>query len=195
MVTSFFFWVGTIYDRLLVLFILFVFSKILENTKAHPISKSAAVMYSIWIYLGACFVYKSNGYFYDWRNRIRLYHKFDLTGLYKGAYHIFSVVLGYCFISLSKIESKRTVDLLNSGFSKSLQKKKLKTSSKNYNKSEVISSDRFEILKIYQIGMCLCFSTVYFLGIFTLTEEDKMFRLKVFENSVITQSFFLALCL
>lgn len=149
---------------------MFILPKIILKIKKNPISKSSNVMYGFWIYLGFCFLYKSNGYYYDWRNRIRLYHKFDLNGLYKGAYHLFGLTAAYWFLFHSQLKRKE----------KEIRNDCVK---------------KYESIRIFQFGVCLCFLSIYFLAIFTLNEEDKMFRLKIIENTIVSQAFFIALCL
>jgi hypothetical protein len=167
----------TIYDRILFYLVSeltyqFLFKSI-SNTGLSSKStfQGNLLWFFIWIYIGADFLYKSNGYYYDWRNRIRLWKKFDLTGLYKGFYQIFSFFLASINLNLLILKHSKQ---------KSKEKQNIFKNLKNQ--------------KIYFfVGLSLLLGFKYILATFSYMDEVNMFRAKVLENVVISHAFLLFL--
>ena len=164
----------TIYDRFLFYFLTeimyqFLFSK--NNKTSFVIGKGSILWFFFWIYISADFLYRANGYHYDWRNRIRLWKKFDLTGLYKGLYHIYSLFLATVNFNILIFKYSRSKSQENNNIMIDLKKQK----------------------KYLYVGLSLLFCVKYLLATFSYMDEINMFRGKILENVVISQGFMLYL--
>lgn len=181
------YFIVTIYDRFLFIFFTEIFFNLFDLQKLkykdeHSIKRKNAIFpwfngnvvwLSMWLFIGAEFLYKSNGYYYDWRNRIRLWQKFDLTGLYKAMYHIYSLVLGTVTLKLFFLANSRSKSGKFNG-----------------------SLSRYDVqINVFFFGVSLICFFKYICGLFTYMDEMRMFRGKVLENVVITHSFLLYLIL
>lgn len=89
----FFYWCGTMYDRFIIFPFTYLILIFLQN-KNSIYSRTEILSWGLLIYIFSDMLFKANQYKFDWRNNIRLCFKFDLTGIYRGMYQIYSVFLG-----------------------------------------------------------------------------------------------------
>ena len=125
----------------------------------------------VWVYIGADFLYRANGYHYDWRNRIRLWQKFDLTGLYKALYQIYALFLGS--VSLKRLAYLKSADKSRPG--------------------RLLSAELQKQTGYFFFALSALFCCKHVCAALSYSQEINMFRAKMIENVVISQAFMLFL--
>ena len=105
---NFSFWIETIYPRLVVLSLITYF--LIIEPKLKNLKNFEKQNFLVCIFLSAFIIYFQSGYYFDWRNKIRLLHKFNMLGLYKPLYH-FVITAFISIITYNKNSENNKDDL------------------------------------------------------------------------------------
>ena len=101
---NFSFWIETIYPRIVVLLLIIYFLKI--QPKLKNLENFEKQNYLVCIFLSSFIIYFQSGYKFDWRNKIRLLHKFNMLGLYRPLYHF--VITSFIAINTYNKKSEKS---------------------------------------------------------------------------------------